>query len=104
MSRGKKLTGMMVFLNIYHLAAYTALGLEYDLLAGSQGFSLAQPLLALTLPVSGLPVPYQKLPQLPAAVEGILFRTTTAPSSCAIHFTYTHSPVVLGKLYEHTLS
>lgn len=53
MSRGKKLTGMMVFLNIYHLAAHTALGLEYDLLAGSQGFSLAQPLLALTLPFLG---------------------------------------------------
>lgn len=52
MSTGKRLTGMMVFLNIYHLAAHTAVGLEADLLAGSQGFSLTRTLLALTLPTA----------------------------------------------------
>lgn len=91
MSRGKKLTRMMVFLNIHHLAAHAAVGLESDLLAGSQVFSLTRPLLALILPAVG---------------QGMLLGTTTAspPPLCAIHFTNTHSPVALGQLYGHILS
>lgn len=77
MSRGKKLTRMTVFLNIHHLAAHTAVGLESDLLAGSQVFSLTRPLLALTLPAVG---------------QGMLLGTTTAP------------PIVCHPLYIYLLS
>lgn len=88
MSTGKKLTGMMVFLNIYHLAAHTAVGLEADLLAGSQGFSLTRPLLALTLPT---------------ACQGILLGTTTAFAIvCHLLYIYPLSSGLGTALWAHT--
>lgn len=64
MGRGKKLTGVMVYLTFPHLAVHTAVGLRSDLLANSQGFFLTRPLPALILPSVG---------------QGILVGTATVP-------------------------
>lgn len=90
MSRGKKLTRMMVFLNIHHLAAHAAVGLESDLLAGSQVFSLTRPLLALILPAVG---------------QGMLLGTTTAspPTVCHSLHKYPLSSGLGTALWAHTV-